>query len=373
LSRELHIVSFDIPFPVNYGGVIDVFHKIKTLHEQGIQITLHCFQYGDRTPQEELNTYCKEVFYYKRKIGFYGISASFPYMVYSRRGKKLLKRLQNTNAPILFEGLHTCYYLNHESLKNHFKMVRCHNIEHEYYEQLAAHTSKTKKIYFLKEAYRLKRYESILENAQVLYPISDDDQTYFKRNYPQLEVKKVPAFHTDTTVTSKIGYGKYSLFHGSLNVSENDKSAQYLVEKVFNNLDQKLILAGKDPSFKLQKLCAKQDNITLVSNPDWNELNLLIGNAHIHLMHASQKSGLKLKLLKALFSGRHVLANKDMATEKTIEKHVVLANTHKEWKDAVLKLMKEPFNKQMLSKRLAVMKEFDNAKSAKNIMDSIKF
>jgi hypothetical protein len=373
LKRKLHIVSFDIPLPANYGGVIDVFYKIKALYEQGIEVTLHCYQYGDRSPQEELNHYCKEVFYYRRKIGFYGISASLPYIVYSRRSKKLLHRLQKTDAPILFEGLHTCYYLNHKSLKSHFKIVRCHNIEHEYYKKLAEHTSKTKKIYFQTESDRLQRYETVLENAQVLATISDDDQIYFEARYAQPQVKKVSAFHTDQEVTSLLGNGDYSLFHGSLNVSENDHSARFLIEHIFNDLDDQLIIAGKEPSFELQKLCAKKDNVTLVSNPDWNQLNNLIANAHIHLMHASQKSGLKLKLLKALFSGRHVIANKDMATEKSISDHVVIANSNKQWKDAVLKLMEKAFDEDQLKNRKATMNEFKNDKSVHLLIDSITF
>ena len=35
---KLHIVSFDVPFPPNYGGVIDVYYKCKHLHQLGIEI-----------------------------------------------------------------------------------------------------------------------------------------------------------------------------------------------------------------------------------------------------------------------------------------------------------------------------------------------
>ncbi len=30
-DKYLHIISFDIPYPPNYGGVIDVFYKLKAL------------------------------------------------------------------------------------------------------------------------------------------------------------------------------------------------------------------------------------------------------------------------------------------------------------------------------------------------------
>ncbi|MDL2222466.1 hypothetical protein LJB98_00015 [Bacteroidales bacterium OttesenSCG-928-M11] len=62
----LHIISFNIPYPPNYGGVIDVFYKLKTLSENGINIILHTYEYG-RKQAPELEKYCKKVYYYKRK------------------------------------------------------------------------------------------------------------------------------------------------------------------------------------------------------------------------------------------------------------------------------------------------------------------
>ena len=34
ITKEIHIITFDIPYPANYGGVIDVFYKIKALKEK---------------------------------------------------------------------------------------------------------------------------------------------------------------------------------------------------------------------------------------------------------------------------------------------------------------------------------------------------
>ena len=42
---HLHIISFTIPYPPNYGGAIDVFYKIKALHSAGVKVHLHCFSY----------------------------------------------------------------------------------------------------------------------------------------------------------------------------------------------------------------------------------------------------------------------------------------------------------------------------------------
>ena len=67
-ERHLHIITHDIPFPADFGGVIDIFYKIKSLHQNGVKIHLHCFE-NKRTRQIELEKYCEAVYYYERKTG----------------------------------------------------------------------------------------------------------------------------------------------------------------------------------------------------------------------------------------------------------------------------------------------------------------
>ena len=42
--KELHVVAFDVPYPANYGGVIDIFYKVQALSEAGVKVHLHCYQ-----------------------------------------------------------------------------------------------------------------------------------------------------------------------------------------------------------------------------------------------------------------------------------------------------------------------------------------
>ena len=35
---KLHVVSFQVPFPPDYGGLIDVYYKLKALKEAGDEI-----------------------------------------------------------------------------------------------------------------------------------------------------------------------------------------------------------------------------------------------------------------------------------------------------------------------------------------------
>ena len=85
-TNHLHVISFDIPYPPNYGGVIDVFYKIKSLAEVGVKIHLHCFEYG-RKQTNELKKFCVSVNYYPRKNFKTKLFDSLPYREYSSQTK----------------------------------------------------------------------------------------------------------------------------------------------------------------------------------------------------------------------------------------------------------------------------------------------
>ena len=113
-----------------------MYYKYKALKELNIEVVLHVFLYGGKKPADELKKVVSELHYYPRlkKNPFWG---KRPYIVRSRESKKLLERLSADRHPILFEGLHTTAYINHPLLANKVKIVRAHNVEHDYYEALA--------------------------------------------------------------------------------------------------------------------------------------------------------------------------------------------------------------------------------------------
>ncbi len=98
LDKHLHIVALDVPWPADYGGVVDLFYKLKALHQLGIKIHLHCFT-QDRNPQEELNKYCVSVNYYQRKKNSSSFSLTLPLIVKSRQNKELIANLKKDNHP----------------------------------------------------------------------------------------------------------------------------------------------------------------------------------------------------------------------------------------------------------------------------------
>ena len=79
-SRRLHVVSLQVPFPPDYGGVIDIYYKLKALKNMGYETWLHTFQY-DRSRAEQLNEVAARVSYYPRHRSVIRQLSHIPYIV----------------------------------------------------------------------------------------------------------------------------------------------------------------------------------------------------------------------------------------------------------------------------------------------------
>jgi len=369
-SKYLHIVSFDIPFPPNYGGVIDVFYKIKALAQLGVKIHLHAFEYG-RERTKELNKYCESIEYYARDTRAIMQLSKLPYIIASRKSSSLLTNLFKDDYPILFEGIHTTGFIGDSRLKSRLTIVRTHNIEHEYYKSLAQSTSHPlKKTYFALEAKKLKKYEQSLAQASALAAISQNDYHYLKSKFDH--VQYIPAFHSNDKISSLIGRGDYLLYHGNLSVEENITAAIYLVDEVFSKLTIPCIIAGKNPSKILSAKIRKHAHIQLAENPSFDEMEQLISFAHINVLPTFQTTGIKLKLLQSLALGRHCLVNMPMVENTGLESLCSIQNNAADIIREIQDLMSEDFTVEMLAQREQIFSEyFSNVKNAQKLIDLV--
>lgn len=309
MSKYLNVVSFDVPYPANYGGVIDVYYKLKALKENGVKVVLHCFLYN-RTMSSELEEVCEEVHYYKRKQGIIPNLTFQPYIVHSRKNKELIRNLLKNDYPILFEGLHTCYYLAHSRLKKRVKMVRAHNIEHDYYYELMKNAvNPIKKAYFWLESVRLKNYYPNLKYANKVFAISNGDLTQMQMDIGADKVSLLPAFHKNEKIDVKEGKGDYILYHGNLGITENSRVASFIVKNIAEKSPLPIVIAGLEPTEDLIDAINSTPNVSLKANVSRSSMHELVQNAHIHLLYTHQDTGLKLKLVNTLFAGRYIVVN----------------------------------------------------------------
>ena len=369
-DRHLHIVSFNVPYPPDYGGVIDVYYKIKALHDLGIKVHLHCFHYG-REESAELEQICDSVQYYERKKFYQAIYSSVPYIVGSRQSGELLGNISGDDYPILFEGLHTCFYLSHPSIRHKLKAVRMHNVEWEYYKSLKeAERNFLIKYYFNVEANRLKKFEEELKYADRIFAISKSDYEYLRQSYENIDF--VSAFHSNETVTSQPGRGTYILYHGNLGVVENNQAALFIVKKIAADLKLPFVIAGKNPTDALKKEVKKHPHIDLIVNPAFEQIADLLSNAQINFLTTFQNTGIKLKLLNSLYRGRFCLVNSKMVNNTGLESLCMIEDNPSATKRLIEDMMSLDFNGHHINKRKKLLDhEFSNQANANKIIRAI--
>jgi hypothetical protein len=351
--KYLHIVCLNNPYPPDYGGVIDIYFKIKSLHEVGVKIILHCFLYG-RQPADELLNVCEKVYYYQRWLSPLYLLSMTPFIVKSRQKEELLKNLQNDSYPVLLEGLHCTSFLKPLRASGRFVAVRAHNIEHLYYSQLADVTRNPFHWLFLKsESFKLKRYESILSNASIVLAISDKDQSWFQSQYSNSVL--VPAFNSYSGVLSLIGKGQYILMHGNLSVMENESSIFYLWDHVLKKLGLPVVIAGKNPSVLMREKFKSIDKVLLIVNPDDQKMVEVQQNAQIILLHSHQNTGVKLKLISSLTFGRFVICNRHICDQSELAQLCYIAETSEQYHNLIAQLWNQRFEQSDILKRSSVM------------------
>lgn len=370
MDKHLHIVTHDVPWPADFGGVFDLFYKIKALHQAGIKIHLHCYTH-QRYEQSMLNRYCASVDYYPRikKLSFF--QNLIPYIVQSRRSKKLLANLLKDDYPILLEGMHCTFHLYNGLLNKKNVFVRLHNVEHRYYKKLFSHERNLlKKTYYFIESILLLRYEKRIVSSAPCWTVSKTDLQYFKeKKYAAKELNFLPVFIPWNEIHSTVGIGNFCLYHGNLSINENEEVACWLIDAIFCYINIPLVIAGKNPSEKLKKKVYEHPNMCLVENPSDFELSDLIKKAQINVLPSFNETGVKLKLLNALFNGRHCLVNAEGAAGSMVENLCHLANSAESFKNKIEWLYQLEFSKSAIEERKEQLQSvYNNQQGAEKII-----
>ncbi|MFK8054596.1 MAG: glycosyltransferase [Saprospiraceae bacterium] len=371
----VQVVSFDWPWPANYGGVVDIYYRIESLLELGVGVDLHVVsqhQQPGPIPENWVNKRFK-LFTFPRR-GWSSALSPKPYIVSSRAVPSLLPKLASGPPIILFEGIHTTAFLGHPRLNNHAQWVRVHNREAAYYQELSETTDSTfGKFYYREEARRLKSYEPrVLAEADLLLPASQRDAAYCESLAPG----RVLVHRSSTSlkdVEIKKGRGGFVLFHAGLHVHDNAISAVELAKRMSARPNIKFVIAGKDPSDQLRTTLSSIQNVELIANPSMETMHGLIADAQIILLHANHQAGFKVKLLESLARGRWVLTNTKMVHGAPgLKAGTSVVDDSKEWIEEVDKLWTLPFLDKDENARVALLKGYLRGDLATAFLDKLK-
>lgn len=366
MEKHLHIISFNVPYPADYGGAIDVFYKLPALQAQAVKIHFHCFTY-DRAEQTELNKYCTSVNYYERYTGHKGISNTMPYIVASRKNEQLLQNLLKDDYPIFMEGVHCTYLLLDERFSKRKCFVRLHNVEYQYYLDLSRNTSSLlKKLYYRVESKLLKVYEKKIAPKAVFWGTTEKDDVVYRKELGCTHIEHLPLYLPHWEVQCLEGMGTYCFYHGDLSVDANDKAATWLLQKIFSRLKVPFVMAGKNPSVKLQELAHAQNHTCLVVNPSEKEMQDMIAKAHINILPSFTTTGMKVKLVNSLFNGRHCVVNEATVAGSGLESACHIGTTANAFCEIITQLYHRPFTEDEIALRKRLLNGmFNNEANAK--------
>lgn len=357
-DKILHIISFDYPFPPRYGGVIEVFYKIKALHELGYQIHLHCFVTEMPSGDSVLNQYVTEVYYYKNRKSLGAFFSSVPFSVACRNAKELAANLEKVHAPILFESLKTTSLINRFRFSQRC-ILRLHNVEHQYFLGIAKSESNLllKLLYYV-ESWKYRKYEAILDKFDTISTLSVYETAYVSERFKKAAY--VSLFHGNEKVKELSGFGDYAIYNGDLRTADNRRCVRFLIDVFKEIKDYRLVIATSERQQWVEALIKGCDNITFVKVINYEHLKELLSNAHINVMMSFQESGTKLKIINGLFNSRHCLINTNMVDDARIQELCNLAATKSDFISQIGVLRAQPFTDY--TKRKAILDEVLNDK-----------
>lgn len=314
-NPTIHLISFDQPSPPTYGGIIDVFFKIKALKELGYRVYLHCFYFQNK-PGKELDQWVEKVYYYKINQSPFYILNRNPLSICSRNGKQLAQNISQTKAPILFESLKTIDALRYLDLDDFPIYLRLHNLEQDYFKGIAkSEKNHLKKYLFLLEGYKYKKIESVLGQFKKVFTLSRFENEYVNSRFQNACF--IPVFHGNKKVTNLSDFGEFALYHGDLRGADNQKVARFLID-VFKELDYPLHIASSTKPSWIDKEIEGFNHIHFTPLRDFNHLLELFERAHLNISWSFQQSGTKLKVINALFNSRFSIINANIIDDQVI-------------------------------------------------------
>jgi hypothetical protein len=157
-------------------------------------------------------------------------------------------------------------------------------------------------------------------------------------------------------------------------VADNERAALYLIKEVFSQIDIGFIIAGMDPSERLQQAIAPHDHIKLVANPSEEEMNKLVQDAQINLLVSFQTAGIKLKLINALYRGRFCIVNENMVKGSNLRDLCYVRNSVASIRQTIEDIYNTPFEESHIQKRRELLgNTYSNLENGKKLLSLIRF
>ena len=132
-----------------------------------------------------------------------------------------------------------------------------------------------------------------------------------------------------------------------------------------------MVIASSHKNKQILRAISKYKNIKFKQLVNENNLVELFGKAHINALPTFQNTGIKLKLLNALYQGRFIITNGCMIDQTGLESLCERASSKTGFLNKTEELYRRNYDETIKEERRRVLKDFDPEKSAKKIIHVI--
>ncbi len=207
-------------------------------------------------------------------------------------------------------------------LKNRGKKVITihHNYEMEFYKGTKpAWLWRIPFLYYMRKA---ERYSVLYSDLNLTLTFQDIELlqnhycSYRKNSFEKIGVFEYNKFDENTTINQIKNNVLCFVITGALDAVQTELSLTRFLTDYYSIIQKyypqnKLVIAGRNPTVKLRTQCKKYDNIELIANP--MDMSSIINDADIYICPVDVGGGLKLRVMDGLKSGLPILAH-DVST-----------------------------------------------------------
>jgi len=396
---KILVLSNKIPYPLKDGGAIATYNMLQGFAKLEHQITLLTFNtkkhylkpenfpkdqfkqidihtvYADTTPQ---------IFSAAKNL----LLSSKPYILERFNNKLFKNKLEslltnNTFDIIQIEGLYLLQYTPFiRTISSGLIAYRAHNIEYEIWSKLAKNTNNILLKYYLNNlSKRINKYEKTISNLfDLLIPISENDDTFFKRsgNLKPSHICPVGFDFQASTYPSRLNKNKYLYFIGSLDWRPNREAILWFIDNCWQELknrhpDTKLYIAGRNapPNF-----ATGLNDEGIIFEGEVEDASKFISNKAIMIVPLQSGSGMRVKIIEAFLHKKAVISSTlgAIGTKSTDKKQILIADTAKAFIDKTSKLLENDqlYERIVTNAYHLVSANFDIFKLSNSLLDFYK-
>lgn len=351
------VVAPDTPCPPTDGGRVEVHSRLLMLQRLGVPVHLVCTAWGQPQPEhlEQLRRLVASLHVYPRVMSPATVLAGrTPFQVASRSARVLpdLDRLAGPAGPlagaacVLVEGLYAAGIgLALAERLGCPCILRSHNMESEFYREVAGSAPLHLKPYYYSEAWRLRGYERrMLPRFPLILSISRDEVPQLQELAPRSTVEWLPPYANIPDAVSRRDDGRTLLYVGALDRPNNLFGLRWFVDRVWTAHARlwrgaRFLVVGRNPGPDLAALCARA-GIELHANvPDvrpFYEQATAVVNPIFH------GAGVNIKTVEAVGHGRPLLTTSKGTRGTGLDRrHVFVADRPGEFAAALLEIMSD--------------------------------